>query len=249
MSPSEFLAAYGPPSDARQVTEAQALQGQSRVPESLVEFWRDYGVGSYADGNYWLCTPDLFDATLDRMLANVPHLRGRLTAFGYSSTGQVDLWEIDGRLWSLLLPFSYLDDASSRRETEPVPHDLAEIYDMAGIQMPPNAVEEFLAARSIPEDIWSILFGRASRESQEFQLGDDDASVVLSLRRYHGALSPGEIYRRRPDVVEELASSFDLVTLQEVFAELPATVTVTRSIEVDGQQELISDVYPIENAR
>ena len=42
---SEFLATYGPPNDARPITEIQIEQAHGRAPERLLDFWRDHGVG------------------------------------------------------------------------------------------------------------------------------------------------------------------------------------------------------------
>ncbi|WP_097581081.1 hypothetical protein [Rhizobium sp. H4] len=111
-------------------------------------------MGYYANRNYWLCTPALFDGFFRQMLANVPELNAdELSAFGYSSLGTVNLWHIAGRHFTFSLDVALLMDLTSRTRTDPPPNDLEEIYRAAGVDMPHNAVELFLEARSTPEDI------------------------------------------------------------------------------------------------
>ncbi|MBB4437763.1 MULTISPECIES: GAD-like domain-containing protein [Rhizobium] len=84
MTAAAFLEARGKPNEARRISEAEAESAVGRVPESLREFWMQYGVGCYANRNYWLCTPALFEGFLRQMLTNVPELNADdLAAFGY----------------------------------------------------------------------------------------------------------------------------------------------------------------------
>ncbi|MBY5461065.1 hypothetical protein EHI47_18570 [Rhizobium leguminosarum] len=64
MTVTEFLEARGKPHEARRISEAEAEGAVGRVPEDLREFWMQYGVGYYANRNYWLCTPGSFRGLL-----------------------------------------------------------------------------------------------------------------------------------------------------------------------------------------
>lgn len=243
MTPIEFLNQYGLPSNARGVTEGQLEAARFRLPETLIEFWRVHGVGSYSDGNYWLCTPDLFDPVLDILLENIPELRGELAAFGYMSTGQVDLWHRAERHFTLLLPFSAFVDETSRSETAQVPYDLADLYQAAGVSMPDDAEAQFLAGRSGREDIWSILFEAASTDGPLNDIGDDGRPLPASLKRRYGPLEAGEIYLRDPSKIMNIADSYAKLPLQAAFERLSDQVTVTRMIEVGTLQEAITESY------
>lgn len=241
----EFLKAHGPPKEAEPVTARDIEVVKGRLPADLIAFLAEHGTGSYAKRNFWLCQPKQFDSALDALLLNVPDLHGSVAAFGYSSTGAVKLWHRAGRYFSLLLPFGILDDQTSRKETAPIPHDLADLYRLAGVAMPAKAEETFLDARKEPENIWNILFAAASGD--EYDIGDDGRSLAAALKRRHGPLAHSEIYCRitGPEGFDNLASSYERLPLAEVFQRLPSVVTVSRTVEAKPFPQLVSQEYPI----
>jgi hypothetical protein len=243
----EFLKAHGLPKEAAPVTARDIEAVKGRLPADLIAFLAEHGTGSYAKRNFWLCHPKQFDTALDALLLNVPDLRGSVAAFGYSSTGAVKLWHRAGRYFSLLLPFCILDDQTSRKETAPIPHDLADLYRLAGVAMPANADETFLDARKDPENIWNILFAAASGDKDENDIGDDGRSLAAALKRRHGPLAQNEIYCRTTGAegFDNLASSYERLPLAEVFERLPSVVTVSRTVEAEPFPELVSQEYPI----
>lgn len=247
MSLEEFLVTYGLPHEARRVGDDEVEYSTERLPETLLDFWRQNGVGSYASGSYWLCTPALFDPLLDVVLENVPDLKGNLAAFGYRGTGQVDLWHRDNQWFVLLLPFAWVIDETSRNQTAPVPYDLADLYQAAGVPMPDNAAEQFLAGRNEPENIWSVLFGAASTDSYKNDIGDDGEELPSSLKMLHGDLEPGEFYCRDPEQLENVARSYKKMPVRDVIRLLPNVVTIERMIEADGIQQSITTIFPIGN--
>lgn len=240
----DFLDAYGTPQNPEPVTEQDIEAG--RLPSQFVTFLADYGTGSYARRNYWLCHPRQFDDVLDTLLSNVPDLRGKLAAFGYSSTGAVDLWHCDGRHFSLLLPFGVIDDQTSRRQTAPIPYDFAELYRNAGVDTPGDPEAIFRAARKAPEDIWSILFSAASGDGYKYNIGDDGRSLPAALRRLHGPLEKGEIYCRMTGQAgfANLAQSYERLPLTESFRRLPMTVTISQTIDAEPAPKTISQQHP-----
>ena len=117
-----------------------------------------------------------------------------LAAFGYSSLGTVNLWHRAGRHFTFSLDVALLMDLTSRSRTDPPPHDLEEIYRAAGVDMPQNAVELFLEARSTPESIWNILLAATSSDSYKAIYDDSGKALMPQLRRNLGELSQSEIY-------------------------------------------------------
>jgi hypothetical protein len=243
---SEFLDAYGTPQNPEPVTEQDIEAATDRLPSQFVAFLAEHGMGSYARRNYWLCHPRQFDDALDALLSNVPDLRGKLAAFGYSATGAVDLWHCGGRHLSLLLPFGVIDDQTSRRQTAAVPYDLAELYRIAGLDMTVDAEDIFRAAREAPEDIWGILFSAASGDGYKHNIGDDRRSLPAALKRLHGQLERGEVYCRMTGQAgfANLAPSYERLPLTEVFRRLPTTVNISRTIAAEPFPETISAEYP-----
>ena len=244
---ADFLNAHGPPRKAAPVSEADIEAARGRLPDDLLQLWRRHGIGSYARGQYWLCHPALFDAALDALLANVPDLPGQLAAFGYRSTGQVDLWHRAGRHFCLLLPFGVIDDATSRTETAPVPYDLVETLRQAGVEMTlAEAEATFRASRMTPANIWMVLSGASSGDGYLHDIGADGRSLPAALKRLHGPLGRDEIYCRRtgPEGVDNLAPSYERLPLPDVFRRLPPTVTLTRSIEGEAFPEIVIEEFP-----
>ena len=245
MDYDEFLEDHGAPGEMRAVSEGEIARAQGRLPPSLIDFWREHGIGTYADSHLRLCTPDLFDPILDRLLANVPHLRGRLAAFAYFATGQIYLWHPSARLFVLYLPEAWIDDQTSHRETDPVPHDLAETYAAAGVSMPEDAASIFLEQRGRPEDIWTILYHEAWPENFSNDLGDDGAPLPAGLKSLLGSLQEGKIYAPKARDMPNVAASFEVVGVNEFLRRLPETVTISRMVEHDGFRESIEETYQV----
>lgn len=88
---SDFFDAHATPQNPEPVPEQDIEAVTGRLPSQFVTFLAEHGTGSYARRNYWLCHPRLFDDALDASLSSLPGLRRKLTAFGYSATGAVDL--------------------------------------------------------------------------------------------------------------------------------------------------------------
>ncbi|MBP2561410.1 hypothetical protein J2857_004200 [Neorhizobium galegae] len=241
MTAAEFLEARGKPHDARKISQDEAESGAGRVPEDLIEFWMQYGVGYYANRNYWLCTPVLFEGFFRRLLANVPELKADdLVAFGYSSLGTVNLWHRAGRHFTFSLDVGLLMDLTSRSRTDPPPHDLEEIYRAAGMDMPQNAVELFLEARSAPEDIWNILLAATSADTYRAIYDDNGKALTPQLRRNLGELSQDEIYVRDRNAVENLADHYQKMKVSEAVSRVPGEIHYSFAVEVAGQQQILS---------
>jgi hypothetical protein len=249
MTAEEFFSEFGRPNNAQIVPSSEAVSARGRLPDDLIDFWIDHGIGSYANGLFWLCTPSLIEPILDRMLVNVPDLRGQLSAYAYDAKGVVYLRHKSGRNYVLFLPFAIIDDQTSRKETAPVPYDLADIYRAAGIEMGPDAVENYLASRNAPEDVWTVLSGSASPETYKHDLGDDLRPLPAALKAAHGNLQYGEIYCRIPGKLENTSTSFEKINLVDAIPLLPDQITVSFAVEKDGQQDIVELHYPSRPSR
>ncbi|WP_064824049.1 GAD-like domain-containing protein [Rhizobium phaseoli] len=250
MSAAGFLKVRGTPREARRVSEAEADSAVGRVPEDLREFWIQHGVGYYANRNYWLCTPALFDGFFRQMLANVPGLNAdELSAFGYSSLGTVNLWHRAGRHFTFSLDVALLMDLTSRTRTDPPPHDLDEIYRAAGVEMPHNAVELFLEARSMPEDIWNILLGATSADSYKAIYDDSGKALTPQLRRSLGELSQNEIYFRDRNAARNTADHYQKLKISEAVSRVPDEIHYSFAVEVGGQQQIVSQTIAAGSVR
>ncbi|MBY5774794.1 hypothetical protein HFN63_32690 [Rhizobium leguminosarum] len=250
MTAAEFLEARGKPHEARRISEAEGEGAVGRVPEELRQFWMQYGVGYYANRNYWLCTPALFEGFLRQILANVPELNADdLAAFGYSSLGTVNLWHKTGRHFTFSLDVVLLMDLTSRSRTDPPPHDLEEIYRAAGVDMPENAVELFLEARSAPEDIWNILLAATSTDSYKAIYDDNGKALTPQLRRGLGELSQNEIYFRDRTAGENTIDHYQKLKISAAVSRVPDEIYYSFAVEVGGQQQIVSQTIPAGSVR
>jgi GAD-like domain len=244
-SKEEFLASFGPPDNTIPVATTVASQTRGRLPDSLIDFWTEYGVGSYAEGTLFLCTPDLFDPIIEHLLTNVPELRGLLAAFAYTAFGDVLLWHVAQRDYILYLQFATFDDQTSRQETDPVPSDINEIYRSAGVEPPADATSRYLANRSRPADLWERLAAYASTFGIDHELGDDGQPLLKALKSMHGSLDKEEVYTRlqMQEGFENVAASYVRRPLSEVFKDVPAIVKIVQAIELNGAQQIVTTEY------
>ena len=150
---------------------------------------------------------------------------------------------MSGRHYVLLLPFGAIDDQTSRKETAPVPYDLADLYRAAGIEFGPDAIGNYLADRNTPEEIWSVVFGLASRETYNEDLENDLRPLPDALKFTHGRLHYGEFYCRIPERLENISTSFRKMNFVDCISILPERITVSHAVEDDGQQRIVEQYY------
>lgn len=188
----------------------------------------------------------MFDDFLAGILAKAPNLHsGDFAAFGYSSLGAIDLWHREGRHFTFSLDVALLMDLTSRRETDPPPHDLQELYDLAGVEMPENAVELFRESRNAPEDIWNILMSATLPDTYKFIEDENGRQLLPQLRKAHGPLSEGEIYLREDLELANMATSYRRVKLAESLSRLPRSLHYSFAVEIDGRQDIVTETVPI----
>ncbi|NKN37393.1 hypothetical protein HFC70_13630 [Agrobacterium sp. a22-2] len=246
MSSAEFLEARGKPRNARPVSEAEMQAAEGRLPGDVLDFWRANGIGHYANKNYWLCTPALFDGLFRDSLAHVPGLRPEdLAAFGYSSLGTIDLWHREGRHFAFSLDVALLMDLTSRTRTEAPPHDLDELYRSAGMDVPENAVEMFLESRSRPEDIWMILLNATSADTYRMIFDDNGRALTPQLRRNLGELSEDEVYFRNKDAIANLVDHYEKLTIDAASARVPREIFYSFATEVSGAQHIVEQTIVV----
>jgi GAD-like domain len=244
MSAQEFLATYGTPQNSVRVNDTQLSGYRGRVPNDLIELWRESGFGSYADGNYWLCEPTLFDAQLSTYFGALGEVvPAELAAFGYSCLGAVDLWQMSARHLTFDLATGLLMDLTSLRETASVPHDVEGLMGMAGIP-PEMARETFLKSRSSSEDIWISLGSAVDNEGYRLIYSDSGKQLIRELRRAHGRLQPNEVYFRRDMSINE-PDSYEKLSISAAFNSRPPNITFTRYVEIDGNQRPLEVIAPV----
>ncbi len=220
MDSQEFLEVFGPPKDNRPIDPSLAERYRDLVPDELVDLWVAHGTGSYASGFYRLCTPDLFHPVLSSLLLAAPTLYGKLHAVGYSAFGIIDLWHEAGRHFSFDIQFASLTDRSSYRESEPPPHDMAELYALAGVEMPDDHEE---AARRIAPGqltVWDELAVGASIETYRNYIGDDEKQLPKEVEHFLGKPQENQMFLLRDAGLPNVAQSYARVDLSDILQHI-----------------------------
>ncbi|NJO32624.1 MAG: hypothetical protein HC869_05320 [Rhodospirillales bacterium] len=244
MNKQDFLEEFGAPVDSYALGQGFAESLRGRVPDDLISFWLEYGVGSYAGGFYRFCTPDFFDPFLSWLLTNTPSLNGKLAAVGYSAFGVIDLCHVDGRYFNLIAQFASIQDQSSNRATMPLPYNIAELYALSGAKMPDDPEEVARQMKLGPLTVWDQLATGASEETYRNYFGEDDLPLPAEVERLLGPVSANEVYLRRDVSGENVASSYEKVAIGDLPAHiLVDEVEVNRFIQVDGLQDVETETF------
>jgi GAD-like domain len=244
MSAQQFVDTHGIPQDAIRLDDTQLDRYRGRVPDDLIDLWRIVGFGAYADGNYWLCEPGLFDPYLPAYFGTLDEfVSADVAAFGYSCLGMVDLWQRSGRHLTFDLATGLLMDLTSLRQTANVPYDVEGLMGMAGIA-PEFARETFLASRAKPQDVWISLGSAVDKEGYRLIYSDSGKQLIRELRRDHGRLQPGEIYFRR-EMFKNEPDSYEKLSINAAFNLRPSNVRFTHYVELDGHQQSLEVISPI----
>ncbi|MDD7973950.1 GAD-like domain-containing protein [Roseinatronobacter alkalisoli] len=247
MNKEDFLEIFGTPETSQLVDRNLAERFRGLVPDDLVDFWIDHGIGAYAGSFYRLCTPDTFYPLLSRLLANIPTLRGKLHAVGYSAFGVVDLCHENGRIFSFDVQFGALTDQTSRRDNEPPPHDIADLYALAGIEMPASHEEAVSRIKLGPLSVWDELAIGASPETYRNYIGEDGRRLPSEVMKLLGPISANQIYILRSAELENIPASYVKTDIRDLLDNiLSETVSVTEFITENGMQNTHAEIFPVQ---
>ncbi|ANM08134.1 hypothetical protein AMC78_PD00625 (plasmid) [Rhizobium phaseoli] len=115
--------------------------------------------------------------------------------------------------------------------------------------MPHNAVELFLEARSMPEDIWNILLGATSADSYKAIYDGSGKALTPQLRRSLGELSQNEIYFRDRNAARNTADHYQKLKISEAVSRVPDEIHYSFAVEVGGQQQIVSQTIAAGSVR
>lgn len=67
----DFVAEWGEPIDPLAVSEGHFLQYGDRLPELMLDMWREIGFAGFGDGLLWICDPRAWQPIVDTWLAGL----------------------------------------------------------------------------------------------------------------------------------------------------------------------------------
>ncbi|WP_026440726.1 GAD-like domain-containing protein [Acidocella facilis] len=84
---------FGPPAGGEPVPIEVREAYRGRVPESLLDFWEEYGAGLWLDGRFQLVRPDRYQSLVDMILTGDPDFPAEASVLiGYSAFGTLLIW-------------------------------------------------------------------------------------------------------------------------------------------------------------
>lgn len=123
---AEFLGAYET-ADVIRPSAEEIERYRGRLPDMLLAFWAEHGWCSWSQGQYWVCDPARVQPVIEHVFKGDPELDpSRMTGFGYTAFGEVDIWHGDSTIRLDLLMNKVridapeIDERSGRRWTDEV---------------------------------------------------------------------------------------------------------------------------------
>ncbi|WP_026439403.1 GAD-like domain-containing protein [Acidocella facilis] len=84
---------FGPPAGGEPVPAEVREAYRSRVPQSLLDFWEEYGAGLWLDGRFQLVRPDRYQSLVDMILKGDPDFPAETSVLiGYTAFGELLVW-------------------------------------------------------------------------------------------------------------------------------------------------------------
>jgi hypothetical protein len=84
---------FGPPAGGEPVPPEVIEMYRSKVPQSMLDFWEEYGVGLWLDGRFQLCRPDRYQGLIDMILEGDPDFNpSQSVLIGYTAFGKLLVW-------------------------------------------------------------------------------------------------------------------------------------------------------------
>ena len=88
-----ILKKFGRPVGGEQVPVDVLAAYADRVPQTMLDFWKEYGTGLWLDGYFQLCRPDKYQELVHLILDGDPDFPPRESALiGFSAFGKLMIW-------------------------------------------------------------------------------------------------------------------------------------------------------------
>lgn len=89
----DILDALGPMSHVQQVPEAEIEEYRGRLPDGLLQFWREHGRGALLCGYGWICDPKMFRGVLEVVFEDDPEYNADdFIPYFYGFDGRIEAW-------------------------------------------------------------------------------------------------------------------------------------------------------------
>jgi len=128
---------YGKPADAEPFSQADARKLRGKLPEALLEFWVEFGIGSWLDTKLQFFHPDRY-ASIVRMIlkGDQEFVPEKTHLYGFGAFGELQLWNEEKDTMSIDLPYLDASAVATNRDWSKNNDDAALIGTLFGLDDP-----------------------------------------------------------------------------------------------------------------
>ena len=117
---------FGPAIHTRDVALDRLEKFRGKLPDQLLNYWRQYGWSGYGKGLFWLVDPDEFEPALEAWIGDMPFMkRDSYYVIARSAFGDLFLWGTkSGRSltvkssWGMIFPKDDTDEIAAGRANQ-----------------------------------------------------------------------------------------------------------------------------------
>ncbi len=113
---AHLLEKYGPLTDAEPFGAEDARLLRGRLPEALLAFWTECGIGSWLNAKLQFWHPDKYDSIVKMILDGDPEFAANKThLYAFGAFGELQLWNEERYTMSVDLPYLQARAASTNQ--------------------------------------------------------------------------------------------------------------------------------------
>ncbi|QDH17382.1 GAD-like domain-containing protein [Swingsia samuiensis] len=103
----EFIQEYGELKNQKKVSNEICNEYEEKLPNALIQFWREYGIGTWLEGKFQFCIPSDYADIIDILFEGDPDIHPKRTHIvGFSAFGDLLIWNEDLQSCEVNLPLS-----------------------------------------------------------------------------------------------------------------------------------------------
>ncbi len=101
----DLVEEFGAPSTAISISRELAATFRGQLPNSLIDFWIEYGIGIWRRGKFQFCRPDHYRPVAELICRNdVDFTKDATHIFGFTAFAEVFLWSEKNKMLRIDLP-------------------------------------------------------------------------------------------------------------------------------------------------
>lgn len=117
---------FGRPKNAISLSSEELSRYGGVLPDGLIEFWRECGLGTWLEGRFQFCNPGKYQSIVDTLLnGDADYKPDRTFIYGFTAFGELYLWNQDFQFLAINLPRLWASGAATEAGWAPAPADIA----------------------------------------------------------------------------------------------------------------------------